>query len=171
MIGIGIAAIAAASLGTGLPLQGQDGIKRLEFLLGEWTSEEVAYPPGRDPVHFTLQGKNEWTLGETFLRIEESFEIPGAGKRFNLILMSYDAAQKAYVAWWFSNSSPRPFAFSGGFEGAKLVFLSVTDPSRPGPSFRITYDPKSATEMDALLEVKSGEEFVRRTEAKYKKKG
>jgi hypothetical protein len=145
-------------------------ITKLGFLVGDWTSKERALRPGQPPVDFTLTGKNEWALGGTHLKIEETLEIPNVGKRYNLIVMTYDAQAKLYRAWWHTAGNPRPMVFTGGFDGSKLVLTSEPAATGAGATLRVTYDPKSATEMDAWLEAKSGDKFEVRTEAKYTKK-
>lgn len=150
--------------------QAADGVKRLSFLLGNWTSEEKVTPPGGQPFTFTLDGKNEWAAGERFLKIEESFKLPNGSTRHNLILMTYDDADKRYVAWWYTSTSPKPIVFGGSFSEGKFVLLSEPDPKLPVARLRITYAPKTESEIDATLEVETQGKFETRTVAKYRKK-
>lgn len=119
-------------------------------------------------MEFTLHGKNDWALGGTALRIEESFELP-SGTVHNFIVMTYDAREKAYLAYWFTNSSPRPMSFKGTFEGENLVLVIDKAPGAIGADLRITYKPQSASVIDATLEIKDGDKYVVRTVAKYVK--
>ncbi len=144
---------------------------KLGFLVGEWTSKERMLRPGQPPVEFTLVGRNEWALGGTHLKIEETLEIPNVGKRYNLIVMTYDVQAKAYRAWWHSGCNPRPMVFTGAFEGDRFILTTETATPPSGATLRIVYAPKSPTEIDAWLEVKVGDKFEVRTEAKYTKKG
>lgn len=102
------------------------------------------------------------------LQIIESFEIPGAGTRHNHILMGYDAREKKYTTYWFTNGSGRPIVFSGDFEGSNLV-LTQSETASNAQVLRIVYRPKNEKEIDAELQVKVGDKFEPRTVAKYVK--
>lgn len=138
-------------------------VQKLAFLIGDWTSVETAHMPGREPITFELTGKNRWTLGGDYVKIEESFEISGR-KFYNLQLMTFDSSAKAYKMWWFSSGSAKPTEFTGEFQQGKLVFTAAN------PPYRITYVMNGAEEVNATLEIMNGDKYQLRTEAKYKRK-
>ena len=151
--------IAALALIGGV--QEGDSLKRLAFLEGKWESHETAKGPDGKDVPFTLKGNNSWILEGTCLQIDESFEVPGAGKLANHILMTFDKRDKLYHVWWFTNSSAVPITFTGDWVEKDLVLT--------GERLRILYHPLEAGHYKAELEVKRGEKWERQTVAEYKK--
>jgi hypothetical protein len=144
-------------------------MERLAWLIGEWSSVERSTAPGRDPVDFTLDGKNEWSLGGAAIRIEETLHLPGGTKSYNLIIIRWDAQAKNYRMSLYVSAAPNAREFTGSIESNNLIFVHTPEPGKGSP-LRITYAPKNATECDALLEVKVGDNWEVRTVAKYTKK-
>ena len=148
----------------GLPialLLQESPLMKLSFLLGDWESKETTKGPDGKDLTFTLKGKNRWILDGTTLRIEESFEIPGVGKFENLILMTYDARDKVYRAWWFTNRGAKPVEFSGKFTDANFELA--------GERLRINYKPTGDGTYDATLEVLREGKWESQTVAKYRR--
>lgn len=143
-------------------------LERLDFLSGDWDSKEVTSRADGSKVEFTLRGKNRWTLRKTFMRIEETFELPGQGPQENLILMTYDARDKVYRAWWYHAAGPKPLEFTGTFADGLLTL--TTDPPPPASPLRITYRPKAPGHFDATLEVRIDGKWTERTRAIYTRK-
>lgn len=138
-------------------------IKKLDFLIGDWTSVEQTTGPDGKPAEIRLTGHNEWALAKRFLQIDEQFTVGGAGDYRNHILMSYDARKKQFRAWWFTNSSPAPIEFAGEFSDDKLTLTSSS-------KLRIVYHDIKPTSYLAELEQEVDGKWTKRTEAKYTRK-
>lgn len=142
-------------------------VAKLGILLGKWESHETS--TGRDgkKTQFTLHGANTWALDGRYLQIDESFEIEGAGKFRNLILIGYDPGAKLYRAWWYTNSLPTPLVFEGAYEGTHLVLTSQADKGKP--QFRINYDFLEDGHYRASLEMKQADSWTTATVAEYRR--
>jgi len=155
-------AIAALAISQGAA---QDGVKRLSFLEGNWESKETTQSPDGKPIDFTLAGTNKWILDGEYLQIDEAFEIPGAGKFSNHILMTFDKRDSVYRAWWYSSRSPRPTTFAGKWD--EKGDLKLDDEAG---RVRIVYHPLEPGHYTAQLLVKDGETYRERTVADYRRK-
>ncbi len=144
-------------------------MQKLSFLIGEWHSVERSTAPNREPIDFTLDGKNEWTLGGKGIKIEETLHFPGDRKSYNFILTLWDAKQEKYVMHWYSDNASGARTFAGTFVGNRLVLVHTPDAGQ-GLTMRITYVPESERVISALLEVKVEDEWQVRTVAKYTRK-
>jgi hypothetical protein len=142
-------------------------LKKLDFLLGDWESKESATGADGTKVDFTLKGTNRWVLDGTYLRIEESFEIPGRGKQENLIMMTYDARDKAYRAWWYTKGAGKPIEFTGAF--VEKDFQLTSEAKAPYPALRVTYKLVTDGRYDATLEVGNDGKWRVQTVAGYRR--
>jgi hypothetical protein len=105
------------------PRPGVAEMERLKFYLGEWDYTET-YP--KSPFAPT-GGKNTGVytskLGPGGQSIVNSFHSQGpVGDFEGLIVMTWDAREKAYKAYVFGNGIPGAIVETGQFEGDALVY-------------------------------------------------
>lgn len=151
---------ALASLQTPPP-KPMDG---LAFLLGDWESHETTKGPEGE-VPFTLKGRNRMVMEESCLQIDESFEVPKAGKFANHILMTFDPRISKFRAYWFTNRRPTPIQLTGERTEKTFVLNEVEG------KFRIRYDLLEDGHYKAVVEAKQGDEWAKQTEAEYRRTG
>jgi hypothetical protein len=100
-------------------------MERLEFYLGEWDYTET-YPKS---AYYPDGGKNTGVytskLGPGGQSLVNSFHSQGpVGDFEGLLVMTWDAREKAYKAYVFGNDFPGALVETGQFEGDALVFSS-----------------------------------------------
>lgn len=84
---------------------------KLDVFVGRWSTQAVK--PGTDEaLPGTGQSVFDWTLGDVWLRESMSMEIPGAGTRNQMTLMTYDPKQERYMGSWQDNLAPRVWPFT-----------------------------------------------------------
>lgn len=147
--------------------QTPEGLASLDWLLGTWESKETSYSPDGKETSFTLKGKNTRALAGRYLKIEESFSLPGAGAMENLILIGYDPRAKEFQANWYSSNENTPTLFKGGWKDKDFVLSSAAIPGRP--SLRIVYHPLESGHYRAELEVLRADKWEIATRAEYRR--
>ena len=100
-------------------------MERLKFYLGEWDYTET-YPKS---ASYPNGGKNAGVytskLGPGGNSLINSFHSQGpVGDFEGLLLMTWDAREKAYKAYAFGNDFPGALVETGQFEGDALVYRS-----------------------------------------------
>ncbi len=100
-------------------------MERLKFYLGEWDYTET-YPKS---AYYPDGGKNTGVytskLGPGGQSLVNSFHSQGpVGDFEGLLVMTWDAREKAYKAYVFGNDFPGALVETGQFEGDALVFRS-----------------------------------------------
>src|SRR5260370_24901868 len=104
---------------------GEAEMDRLKFYLGEWDYTET-YPKS---ASYPSGGKNTGVytskLGPGGMSLINSFHSQGpVGDFEGLLVMTWDAREKAYKAYVFGNDFPGALVETGAFEGDALVFRS-----------------------------------------------
>lgn len=140
---------------------------KLSILLGKWESHETSESPDGKKTPFVLQGRNTWAHEGRYLQISEHFEIAGAGKFENLILMGFDPSAKLYRAWWYTNNIATPLVFEGDFDGKRLTLTGIQEKKRP--LLRINYDFLEEGHYKATLEIRRDDKWTIATTAEYRR--
>jgi hypothetical protein len=101
-------------------------MERLEFYLGEWDYTET-YPKS---AYYPDGGKNTGVYTSKLRpggqSLVNSFHSQGpVGDFEGLLVMTWDAREKAYKAYVFGNDFPGALVETGQFEGDALVFRSA----------------------------------------------
>jgi hypothetical protein len=99
-------------------------LRRLEFLLGEFSGLETLYPPARPPIQFQAHITGAWESCERFLMLSFFGEVPNYGPESFRMLVTYSVAHGCYRAWLFTASQEEPTHLSGDFDGVGLVLVS-----------------------------------------------
>jgi hypothetical protein len=102
-----------------------DRLKRLEFLLGEFSGLETLYPPNESPIQFEAHITGEWEACDRFFQLEFYADVPTLGTEILRILITYSVSRECYRMWCFAASQEEPVHMTGSFdEHGSLVFLS-----------------------------------------------
>lgn len=163
-------AICAIAMGMGAaqgPMDPPAELKKLDWMLGEWTSTvRWTYLTTTD-VAYTV--KCEWD-GQ-FLRVTSRMEMLGMTMT-ETAYYGWDASSKRYRGWTFTNFSSDPRIESGTLNENALVMTS--EPWNVGigqPTVsRATLTRKSSTEIHFLLEFKDNDRWTRGAEGTFTKK-
>jgi hypothetical protein len=118
-------ATAPIATATPAPKPGAAEMERLKFYLGEWDYTET-YPKS---AFYPEGGKNTGVytskLGPGGNSLINSFHSQGpVGDFEGLLVMTWDAREKAYKAYAFGNDFPGALVKTGQFEGNALVYRS-----------------------------------------------
>jgi hypothetical protein len=105
-----------------------DHLRRLEFLLGQFSGLETLYPPEGTPVQFQAHVVGEWEACDRFVKFDFFADIPTVGVETFRALITYSEAKGAYRMWTFAASQEEPLHMVGHFEGDNLVFVSDPTP-------------------------------------------
>lgn len=121
----------------------QHALRRLEFLVGDFSGEQTLYPPGGKRVQFQAHCTGSREACERFTKIELYAEVPNYGIESLTAFLTYSQTNEAYEMWLFSSASEQPLHMTGNFKGEQLVMVS--DPwSMPWGLQRLrgTYTPE-----------------------------
>ena len=98
---------------------------RLKFYLGEWEYTETYAKSGFSPSGGKNTGVYTSKLGPGGNSLINTFHSQGpVGDFEGLLVMTWDAREKAYKAYAFGNDFPGALVETGTFEGDALVFRS-----------------------------------------------
>ena len=98
-------------------------MERLKFYLGEWDYTETYPKSGFSPNGGKNAGVYTSKLGPGGQSLVNSFHSQGpVGDFEGLIIMTWDAREKAYKAYVFGNGIPGAIVETGQFEGDALVY-------------------------------------------------
>lgn len=127
----GTLCIAAFALVTAMSAQAQMGppapapeLKKLDFLVGDWTSEGTMNPaPGFPGGKFTSSDHIEWMQGNFFRVSNGTFDFASMGKGKNLAVFGYDSDHKVYTYTEF-NSMGEADVSTGTVDGDTWTWTS-----------------------------------------------
>ncbi len=101
-------------------------MERLKFYLGEWDYTETYPKSAFAPNGGKNTGVYTSKLGPGGNSLINTFHSQGpVGDFEGLLVMTWDAKEKAYKAYVFGNDSPGAVVETGQFEGDALVFRSA----------------------------------------------
>jgi hypothetical protein len=104
-------------------IPGAAEMERLKFYLGDWDYTETYPKSGFSPNGGKNTGVYTSKLGPGGQSLVNSFHSQGpVGDFEGLIVMTWDAREKAYKAYVFGNGIPGAVVETGQFEGDALVY-------------------------------------------------
>jgi hypothetical protein len=121
----------------------QQALRRLEFLVGEFSGEQTLYPPGKRRVQYQAYCSGVREACERFTKLDVYASVPNYGITSFTAFLTYSQKKEAYEMWMFSSTSEEPLHMVGNFKGEQLVLVS--DPwSMPWGLQRLrgTYTPE-----------------------------
>lgn len=160
----GLVAVSSAQIST----EPQAEIKAIDWMNGTWEGTIMMNVQG---VEIEQKGTMTISTDLQFKKIVGKSQTMGMD--FNEVsYISFNAETKKYSMHTFANWAPTPRVESGTWDGTKWVMVS--DPwSVPGMgtiTSRTTITKASDTEMQFLLELRQGEDWVKTGEGTYTKK-
>jgi hypothetical protein len=144
-------------------------VKALEWLTGQWEGDFNWNMMGvESDSKMTISA--EWE-GQ-FLKLVQTTEVPGMDKMIDNSYLGWDAKEKKYRMWSFSNYSPNPRIESGTLEGSKLVMTSEPWDTGMGDPItgRGTMTKRSENEIHFSLEFQMNGTWEKVGEGLLKKK-
>ena len=142
-------------------------LKKLEWMLGEWTGTMNWTEPGMEGE---MSSSMKVEVEGQFYKTTASNKM-GEMTMTEVSYMGWDPKDKKFVSWTFTNFAPTPRIERGTFEGDK--FVSVSDPWEVmGRTIvgRGTMTKTSDTEATFVLEFKEGDDWMKVADGKMKKK-
>jgi hypothetical protein len=128
-------------------------LKKLDFLLGKWTTTGTGYPRDRAPTASSGTTEVTWTLGGRYLMMRSTITRENLPSLETLRLFSYDPREQRYQMWVFNSTVGRLGEWVGKREGEKIVLVPQPEPSRAG---RIgltpfTYTPEGYLQVGGVV--------------------
>ena len=143
-------------------------LKKLQFLVGEWTGKMKWSMPGMTEAS-DMPFKVEWE-GQ-FLKTTSTMTMAGMSM-VETAYIGWDAKRKDYTSWTFTNFAPQPRIEHGKFEGDK--FVSVSEPWDVGmgepTTGRATITKVTDIMVNFMLEFKEGDKWNKVAEGTFTKK-
>jgi hypothetical protein len=102
----------------------QRQLRRLEFLVGDFSGEQTLFPPDGGRVDYRVHFSGSREVCDRFTKLEFYADIPTYGIESFTALLTYSHNKEAYESWLFSSSSEEPLHMSGNFKGDQLVLVS-----------------------------------------------
>jgi len=168
---LGTMLFAGTVLAQGPSAKVDNEVKKLDFMLGEWSGKETVYmEPGQKPTPVDSAWSIKSYLSGRYLRLDNKSTMPGLGPYEGCLMITFDPVSKKYKAYWFDSMSAEQVIAEGTFENNKLVMMANQMQGTTPMSFRITYELKGKSELGFLMESKTGDKFEKAMEGSYKKK-
>jgi hypothetical protein len=149
-----------------------DEMKLVSFMTGHWEAK-LKMTWGPEPVEGTGTSHGEMVLDGRYVRSMHTYSPPGMPPMTGMHVMTFDPAQKKWVAWWFDSTSPGALEMSGDLVGDTLTMVSKPTemPGMPGPFvMRTTWKKASDTRYSFKLEMQQGDQWSTLMEGDYVKK-
>lgn len=145
----------------------KDELRAVDFLMGK-ANADLTFTFGGT----AMKGPGNWdaklTLGGRFIQSAHTYSMEGQTVE-GLHLLTYDAAKKKYVGWWYDSSAPTAMRMEGDLKDGTLVLVSepVELPGMPGKTtMRATYAGKDG-KVGFALEMRQGDAWVKLIEGTY----
>lgn len=163
-----VAAMGFAQMGEPIPT---DELKKVQFLVGDYSGKEKVTMMSPTPVDSTSKSHGEMKLGGRYLQTHVEYNITGAPTMTGMHMLTYNAAKKMYEAWWFDSEVTGAMHMTGNFEGDKLVLTSDPTPM-PGMGdaiMRVSWWKNGEKGVRFNLDMKQGDKFVTVMDGDYQK--
>src|SRR5438445_11318858 len=96
-------------------------IRRLEFLVGEFTSWQTLFPTNGDaPVQYRSVVRAEREGCDRFLKLEQFSDVPGIGLISITALYGYNRRDGVYECYGFSSAHEEPLRMRGAWQEDRL---------------------------------------------------
>jgi len=143
-------------------------LKRLDFLVGEFSSWHTMWPVGRSPVQFRSVVRAHREGCDRFLRMEQFSDVPGIGLVSSTEMFTFNRRESNFEAFGFSTAHEESLMkFHGGWEGDRLILTSTPARGYAGfERYRHTFTPTEAG-FDFLEERWDICGFVRHMQGSY----
>lgn len=102
----------------------QQALRRLEFLVGDFSGEQTLYPPEGMKLCYLAHCAGSREACDRFTKIEFYASVPEFGIESFTAFLTYSQKKEVYECWVFSSHSEEPLHMSGNFKGDQLVLVS-----------------------------------------------
>jgi hypothetical protein len=167
---IAVAAVGMTSQALGQLVEAPAELKKLEWMVGDWSSSVKWTMPGMPEMDSNMSVKIAWD--GPFLKATSTMEMQ-AMKFTETQYMWWDAGKKKYASHTFTSFAATPRVEYATLDGNK--FVSTSEPwdvgMAGGPTTgRTTFTKKSDSEFAFVLEFKNGDAWGKVAEGTFKKK-
>ena len=116
--------VASAQMG---PMQKSPELDKLNFLVGEWNSQdELYFNPGAEPNKTTGLSNFSWEVGDLWLKQDFVSNMGPMGTMYGVGYITWDTEKGVYINHWIDNFSTANYTTTGSFnEDGGLVFTGT----------------------------------------------
>jgi len=156
---------AAGALAAAPPAELTEDMAPLAFMVGSWTIREEEYDASGEVVERIEGGTIEIQpiLRGAYLEMKADPPPEHPEVASLLWLFCADPSEDAIIARGMTSDEPGMMVASGDITDAALVLHAPHPAPQTGPLFRLTLEPVGADELEARIEVRSGEGWTLRT--------
>jgi len=167
-----VAAIGVVAWAQDLAPKPAPELAKIDYWVGDWTATlKTSFMGQTGTMKSNVTYKK--VLGGLHLQGMHEYIMDPSMKMTGMHVISYDAANKHWVSYWFDQSEPGAMEMTGPFDGDKIVMVSKPTKTQSMPGeivMRASYIKKSAKSMEFKLEMKEGDKWAPMMEGTYTKK-
>jgi hypothetical protein len=144
-------------------------LKRLDFLVGEYSSWQTMWPAGdQPPVRYRSVVRAYREGCDRFLRMEQFADVPGVGLVSSTALYTFNRKEAAYESYGFSSAHEEALRFRGYWDRNSLILTSTPVAGYGGlDRFRHTIVQRGEDSWDFLEERWDLDGFVKHAQGTY----
>lgn len=156
-----------AQMGTPIPKE----LETIKYMTGKWEGTLKMSFMGQtsDSKASTV---SRMGVGGRYLMGEHSYDAGGM-TMYGAQMMTYDAAKKQWISWWFDSAESGAMEMTGNFDAkGVLVLISKPTPMEGMPEpivMRASYKKVSDKHYDFTLDMKMGDKWETMMSGAYKK--
>ena len=138
--------VAALAFGQEMEMAPPAEIKKLDWMIGEWTAKSTFTMPEMPPMNVSMTVKCEYD-GQ-FLKQSVVNDFDGMIKMTETFYMGYDPATQKYVSYAFTNFAPTPRIERGNLAGD--ILSMVSDPWTAGGETHVSRATQTKVNNDTM---------------------
>ena len=149
-------------------------LKKLEFLVGEWISEdEMFFDPNAGPMKVEGSNTFTWEVGDVWLKQHYTASMGPMGTLHGTAHITWDAEKKMYINYWIDNYATVSLKSTGSFDDkGNLVFTGDSEYQGMKLKNRYTWSKNDDNTVSFLMEhsMDGGNNWMTSMTSKMKRK-
>lgn len=139
-------------------------LKKLEFLVGDWSAEGIVYSPEGEKETWTGTTRGRWTLRGRHLKLDSTVTTK-AGTTESSAMFTWDKGRDRYHAILFSSTEGTPRFVAGVLEDTKLTLHNPRGDTEP--RLTMVFEKTAEDKYTLTVEMVGEESTQRMADGKY----